>query len=83
MIGRASLIRGSAFEVSSLEIVVAVGMPYSRDRDVKVQASFFAVCRGVVSSMIACVQRVSRAQVTVAGEVCGRIGRGFLVLLGV
>jgi len=33
--------------------------------------------------MRACVQRVSRAQVTVAGEVCGRIGPGFLVLLGV
>ena len=33
--------------------------------------------------MKACVQRVSRAQVTVAGEVCARIGRGFLVLLGV
>ncbi len=29
------------------------------------------------------VQRVSRAQVTVAGEVVGRIERGFLVLLGV
>jgi D-tyrosyl-tRNA(Tyr) deacylase len=33
--------------------------------------------------MRACIQRVSRAQVTVAGEVCGRIGRGMLVLLGV
>ena len=33
--------------------------------------------------MRACVQRVSRAQVTVAGEVCGRIGKGMLVLLGV
>jgi D-tyrosyl-tRNA(Tyr) deacylase len=33
--------------------------------------------------MIACVQRTSRAQVTVAGEVCGRIGTGLLVLLGV
>jgi D-tyrosyl-tRNA(Tyr) deacylase len=32
--------------------------------------------------MRACIQRVSRAQVTVAGEVCGRIGRGMLVLLG-
>ena len=33
--------------------------------------------------MRACIQRVSRAQVTVAGEVCGRVGRGLLVLLGV
>lgn len=33
--------------------------------------------------MRAVVQRVSRAQVTVNGEVVGRIGRGFLVLLGV
>lgn len=29
------------------------------------------------------IQRVSRAQVTVAGEIVGRIGRGLLVLLGV
>jgi len=33
--------------------------------------------------MRAVVQRVSRAQVTVAGEVTGAIGRGLLVLLGV
>ena len=33
--------------------------------------------------MRACVQRVTRAQVTVAGEVSGRIGAGMLVLLGV
>ncbi len=33
--------------------------------------------------MRACVQRVSRAAVTVAGEVCGSIGPGMLVLLGV
>ncbi|MEE8450574.1 MAG: D-aminoacyl-tRNA deacylase [Thermoguttaceae bacterium] len=33
--------------------------------------------------MLACIQRVSRAQVTVAGDVCGRIDAGMLVLLGV
>jgi D-tyrosyl-tRNA(Tyr) deacylase len=33
--------------------------------------------------MRAVVQRVSRAKVTVDGEITGEIGRGFLVLLGV
>jgi D-aminoacyl-tRNA deacylase len=33
--------------------------------------------------MLACIQKVSRAQVTVGGEVCGRIDKGFVVLLGV
>lgn len=33
--------------------------------------------------MIACVQRVSRAEVRVAGQLSGRIERGLLVLLGV
>jgi D-aminoacyl-tRNA deacylase len=33
--------------------------------------------------MRACVQRVHRASVTVADEVCGSIGPGMLVLLGV
>ncbi len=33
--------------------------------------------------MLACIQKVSRAQVTVAGEISGKIGKGFLVLLGV
>jgi D-aminoacyl-tRNA deacylase len=33
--------------------------------------------------MRACVQRVRRAAVTVAGELCGSIGPGVLVLLGV
>jgi D-tyrosyl-tRNA(Tyr) deacylase len=33
--------------------------------------------------MRACVQRVTEAEVTVASEVVGRIGRGCLVLLGV
>jgi D-aminoacyl-tRNA deacylase len=33
--------------------------------------------------MRACLQRVSRAQVTVEGAICGQIGRGLLVLLGV
>jgi D-tyrosyl-tRNA(Tyr) deacylase len=36
-----------------------------------------------VDFMRACVQRVSEAQVTVGEELCGRIGRGLLVLLGV
>ena len=33
--------------------------------------------------MRAAIQRVTRAKVTVAGEACGQIGRGMLVLLGV
>jgi D-aminoacyl-tRNA deacylase len=33
--------------------------------------------------MKACIQRVSRAKVTIAGAVCGEIGKGMLVLLGV
>ncbi len=33
--------------------------------------------------MRACIQRVTRARVTVAGDVSGEIGRGMLVLLGV
>lgn len=33
--------------------------------------------------MRACIQRVRRASVTVAGEICGQIGQGMLVLLGV
>ena len=33
--------------------------------------------------MRACIQRVSRADVTIDGEVTGQIGRGLVVLLGV
>jgi D-tyrosyl-tRNA(Tyr) deacylase len=33
--------------------------------------------------MKACIQRVTRAKVKIAGEVCGEIGKGMLVLLGV
>ena len=33
--------------------------------------------------MRACVQRVSRAEVTIGGESCGQIDRGLVVLLGV
>jgi D-tyrosyl-tRNA(Tyr) deacylase len=36
-----------------------------------------------MAAMRACVQRVSEAQVSVAGDVCGRIGRGLVVLVGV
>jgi D-tyrosyl-tRNA(Tyr) deacylase len=35
------------------------------------------------TSMRACIQRVTRARVAVGGEVCGEIGLGMLVLLGV
>lgn len=38
---------------------------------------------GYSTTMRACVQRVSRARVSVAGEVCGQIRQGMLVLLGV
>jgi D-tyrosyl-tRNA(Tyr) deacylase len=34
-------------------------------------------------AMKACVQRVSRAEVKVEGQICGEIGPGMLVLLGV
>jgi len=37
----------------------------------------------MVTCMIACVQRVSRAKVSVGGEVQGEIGTGLVVLLGV
>ncbi len=33
--------------------------------------------------MRACIQKVTRAQVAVDGEICGKIGEGLLVLLGV
>jgi D-tyrosyl-tRNA(Tyr) deacylase len=39
--------------------------------------------RALSSSMRAVVQRVSRAEVRVAGELVGRIGAGLLVLLGI
>jgi D-tyrosyl-tRNA(Tyr) deacylase len=34
-------------------------------------------------AMRACVQRVSQAKVSIAGEACGQIGPGLVVLLGV
>jgi D-tyrosyl-tRNA(Tyr) deacylase len=33
--------------------------------------------------MRACIQRVTEAKVTVDGQICGQIGRGLVVLLGV
>ena len=42
-----------------------------------------AVASNSVLSVRALIQRVSQAAVTVDDEVVGRIGRGFLVLLGV
>lgn len=39
--------------------------------------------QGHRATMRACVQRVSRAKVTVDAEICGRIDGGLLVLLGV
>lgn len=33
--------------------------------------------------MRACIQKVTRAQVAIEGEICGRIDRGLVVLLGV
>lgn len=41
--------------------------------------------KGTKSTMRVCVQRVSRAKVTIrpTGEVTGQIGRGFLILLGI
>jgi D-aminoacyl-tRNA deacylase len=43
----------------------------------------FTTHHSPLTTMKACVQRVSRAEVTVGGETCGRIGTGMLVLLGV
>ena len=37
----------------------------------------------IVVAMKACIQRVSRAQVTVGGQITGQIGPGMLILLGV
>jgi D-aminoacyl-tRNA deacylase len=37
----------------------------------------------ILGFMRACIQRVSRAEVAVAGQPCGSIGPGMLVLLGV
>lgn len=44
---------------------------------------FFFPCFPGFPAMRACIQRVARARVTVAGAVSGEIGLGMLVLLGV
>jgi len=41
------------------------------------------LCAKMISTMRAVIQRVTRAEVRVEGQVVGRIGRGLLVLVGI
>ncbi len=41
------------------------------------------IAKESADKMRAVIQRVSRAQVSVNGQICGKIGRGLLLLLGV
>lgn len=55
----------------------------SCDRAVSHIRSQLVTCGPAKVIMRACIQRVSEAKVTVAGELTGQIGRGLVVLLGV
>jgi D-tyrosyl-tRNA(Tyr) deacylase len=49
----------------------------------RIPRSILPIAHAIIPPVRAVVQRVSRAEVRVAGEVTGRVGRGLVVLLGV